>query len=224
MKFSFKIGVYLVLATTIAMLVAIGGAYQLTVTERVEQANAEAQRQRIIAKLEELVSTAQTAETATLGYVVSPSEQVLERLRSAEARSQVEIVYLAEFVAGNADQQERVAALQAATTSMTTLREQAIRLRQQRGMAAALSFMSSDAYHANAREVERLVDQMRREERYLAAEREERVAARTRQLTPFTAWSALMAIGLALFAAAVINRQREERRLAEAHLREQEKP
>ena len=223
MKFSFRMGIYLVLATAIAMLVAIGGAYQLTVTERVDQANAEAQRQRIIAKLEELVSATETAETATLSYLISRSEQDLEQLRKAGARSQVDIVYLAEFVAGNAEQQQRVAALGVATKAMFGLRQQAIRLRQQQGTAAALSFISSDAYLANAREIEQLVDQMRREERYLAGERDERFAARTRQLTPFTAWSALMAIGLALFATAVINRQREERRLAEAHLREQEK-
>lgn len=223
MNFSFKTGVYLVLATTIAMLVAIGGAYQLTVTERVDQAYAEAQRQRIVAKLEELVSATETAESATLSYVVRASEQDLEELRKAGARCQVDLVYLAEFVAGNAGQQHRVTALEVAVKAMMDLRQQAIRLRQKQGTAAALSFISSDAYLANARKAEQLVDEMRREERYLAAERDERFAARTRQLTPFTAWSALMAIGLALFAAAVINRQREERRLAEAQLREQEK-
>ena len=35
MHFSFKIGFYLVLATTVAMLITIGGAYQLSVTEQV---------------------------------------------------------------------------------------------------------------------------------------------------------------------------------------------
>jgi PAS domain S-box-containing protein len=223
MKFSFKFGIYLVIATTIAMLVAIGGAYQLSVTERLEQANAEAQRQRVIAKLEELVSAAETAEAATLSYLIGRSEQDLERLRRAEARCRLEIVYLAEFVAGSSDQQERVAALDLAAKSVMGLRQQAIWLRQQQGAAAALSFIASDAYAGNTREVEQLVEQMRRDERFQAAERDERYAARLRQLTPFTTWSALMAIGLALFAAAVINRQREERRLAEAQLRDQEK-
>jgi len=223
MKFSFKLGIYLVLATTIAMLVAIGGAYQLTVTERVEQADAEAQRQRIVAKLEELVSALETAAGDTLSYVIGRAGYDLESLRKAEARAQIEIVYLAEFVTGNVEQQHRVTALSAATKAMTGLRQQAIRLRQQQGTAAALAFVSSDAFLGNAQEIERLVGELRREERYLAAEREERFAARARQLTPFTAWSALMAIGLALYAATVINRQREERRLTEAHLRDQEK-
>ncbi len=223
MKFTFKTGIYLVVATTIATLVAIGGAYQLSVTERVEQAKAETQSQRIIAKLEELVSAKEEAESATLNYLIGRSEQELEQLRKAGARSQIEIVYLAEFVADNAIQQHRVAALDVATKAMISLRQQAIRLHQQQGTAAALSFISSDAYLGNAREAERLVDEMRREERYLAAERDERFAARTRQLTPFTAWSALMAIGLALFAAAAISRQREERRMTEARLHDQEK-
>ena len=223
MKFSFRIGIYLVLATTIAILVAIGGAYQLTVTERVEQANAEAQRERIIAKLEELVGAKEKAQAATLSYLIGRSEQDLEQLREAGARCQVEIVYLAEFVAGNTEQQRRVAALDIATKAMMSLRQQAIRLRQQQGTAAALSLISSDPYLENAREIEQLVDEMRREERYLDAERDERFAARTRQLTAFTAWNALMAIGLALFAAAVIQRQRDERRLTEAQLREREK-
>ena len=223
MKFSFKLGFYLVLATTIAMLVAIGGAYQLTVTERVDHANAEVLRQRVVAKLEELVSASEMAESATLSYLVGRSEEELEQVRKAEIRWQVELVYLAEFVSGNADQQRRAAALGAAAKSRMSLRQQAIQLRQQQGTAAALSFISGDAYIQSGREIDRLVDEMRREERYLAAERDERFAARTRQLTPFTAWSALMAVGLALFTAAVINRQRDERRQAEAYLREQEK-
>ncbi|MCX7142854.1 MAG: PAS domain-containing protein [Proteobacteria bacterium] len=223
MKFTFRIGVYLVLATTIALLAAIGGAYQLTVTERVEQANAEVQRQRVQAKLEELVGTMETAEAATLGYIVGRSEQDLERLRQAGARCQVEIAYLAEFVAGNAGQRGRVAEIDAAKRTMMEYRQQAVHLRQQQDAAAALAFISGGAYAANKRKIEQLVDDMRREERYQATEREERFATRTRQLTPFTAWSALMAIGLALFAAAAISRQREERRLTEAHLREQEK-
>jgi len=223
MNFSFRIGVYLVLATTIAMLVAIGSAYQLTVTERVEQANAEAQRQRILAKLEELVSATEKAEGATLSYLIGRSAQDLEKLRQAETRCQVEIVYLAEFVAGNAEQQRRVAALDSAMKTMMKQERQAIAVREQQGAAAALAFISNDTHLAGARDIARLVDEMRREERYLAAERDERFAARTRQLTPFTAWSALMAIGLALFAAAAISRQREERRQTEAHLREQEK-
>ena len=56
MKFTFKMGIHLVVAPSIARLVAIGGAYQLSVTERVKQAQAEAQSQHIIAKLEDLVS------------------------------------------------------------------------------------------------------------------------------------------------------------------------
>ena len=223
MKFSFRTGVYLVLATTIAMLVAIGGAFQLTVAERVEQANAEAQRQRILAKLEELVSSMEKAEASTLSYIIGLAERDLDALRQAGARCQIEIVYLAEFVAGNVQQQRRVAALDAARKTMMDLRQQVVRLRQQQGAAAAISLISSDVYVKSARNIEQLVDEMRREERYLAAERDERFAARTRQLTPFTAWSALMAIGLALFAAFAISRQREERRLAEAHLRAQEK-
>src|SRR5476649_2530613 len=107
MKFTFKMGIYLILATTIATLVAIGGAYQLSVTERVEQAKAEAQSQRIIAKVEELVRAKEAAESAILNYLVSRSEQELEQLRKAEASCEVEIAQLAEFVAGDAEQQRR---------------------------------------------------------------------------------------------------------------------
>jgi hypothetical protein len=38
MKFTFKVGICLVVAITIATLVAIGGVCRLSVTERVEQA------------------------------------------------------------------------------------------------------------------------------------------------------------------------------------------
>ena len=48
-------------------------------------------------------------------------------------------------------------------------------------------------------------------------------AARRQQLGQLTLWSGLLTIGLALFAVGCDHRQREDRRLAEAHLREQEK-
>src|ERR1039458_3487304 len=108
MKFTFKTGIYLVVATTIATLVAIGGAYQLSVTERVGQAKAEAQSQRIIAELEELVSAKEAAESATLNYLVSRSDQELEQLRRAEASCEIKIAHLAEFVAGKAQQKSRL--------------------------------------------------------------------------------------------------------------------
>lgn len=85
MKFTFKTGIYLIVATTIVTLVAIGGAYQLSVAERVEQAKADAQSQRIIAKLEELVSAKEAAASATLNYLVSRSDQELEQLRKSSA-------------------------------------------------------------------------------------------------------------------------------------------
>jgi PAS domain S-box-containing protein len=223
MKFTFKTGIYLVVATTIATLVAIGGAYQLSVTERVGQAKAEAQSQRIIAELEELVSAKEAAESATLNYLVSRSDQELAQLRRAEASCEIKIAHLAEFVAGNAEQQRRVVVLDLAAKAMTVLQREAIRLRQQQGMAAGVSFISTPAYLERGREIDRLVDAMRREEHNLAIERHDRIAVRARQLTQLTVWSALITIALALFAAAVLNRQREERRLAESHLREQEK-
>jgi PAS domain S-box-containing protein len=205
------------------MLVAIGSAYQLTVTERVDQANAEAQRQRVLVKLEELVSAVEKAEAATLSYLIARSAHDLDKLRQSEARCQMAILYLAEFVSGNAEQRRRVAALDGAVKLTMKQERKAIELRDQTGPAAALALIADDRHLAGERDIEKLVDEMRREERYLAAEREERFAARTRQLTPFTVWSALMAIGLALFAAAVISRQREERRQTETNLREQEK-
>lgn len=223
MKFSFRMGMYLVLATAVATLVAIGGAYQLSVSERVKQADAEAQSQRTIAKLEELVSAKEMAEFATLEYLVSGSERDLEPLRKVQASSKIEIARLAEFVAGNAAQERRAAALGAAAETMIGLQQRAMRLRQQSGTAAAVSFISSPAYIEGAGKIERLVDAMRGEERSLAAARHERIAVRARQLTQLTVWSALVAIALALFAAAVLQRQREERRQTEAHLREQER-
>jgi hypothetical protein len=70
MKFSFRIGVYLILATTIAMLVTLGGAYKLSVTEQVQQAGAEANSRRIFTKLEELVSAGAAVESAALNHLI----------------------------------------------------------------------------------------------------------------------------------------------------------
>ena len=73
MKFGFEIGIYLVLATTIAMLPALGSACRLSVTERVDQASAEAQNQRVLAKLEELMRSRAAVKSATLGYMIGRS-------------------------------------------------------------------------------------------------------------------------------------------------------
>ena len=223
MRFSFRIGVYLVLATTIAMLITIGGAYQLSVTEQVEETQAEAKSRRILAKLEELVSAREAVEAATLSYIISRSEQDRQRLRAAEARCRSDIAQLAGFVAGDAEQQRRAAALDAAAIALADLLAQVTQLRQQQGAAAAVAFISSEVFRSSEHEFEQNVQAMRQQVYALDRARRDRIAARTRQLGQLTLWSGLLTIGLALFAAAVISRQREERRLTEAHLREQEK-
>ncbi len=223
MKFSFRIGAYLVLATTIALLITIGGAYEVSVTAQVEQAGAEARSLRILAKLEELVGAREAAESATLSYIISRSERDLQRLRQADADSRVDIALLAQAVADDPEQQRRAAALDRAAMAVSDLQQQLMRLRQEHGIAAAVAFISNEAYHSNEREFELLVEAMRQREQTSAAARHDRIAARTRQFGQITFWSGLLAIGLALFAAAVIIRQREERRRTEAHLHEQEK-
>lgn len=223
MKFSFRIGIYLVLATTIAMLIALGGAYQLSVTEQVEQAGAEAKSQRILAKLEELVSVRESVESLTLSHIIGRSEGNLQRLHETEDDLRTRIAQLARLVGDNVEQQRHAAALGLAAAATVDAVREVIELRQHRGVAAAVDFISGPGYRGNELEIERLVDEMRRQEHALDADRRKRIATRTRQLGQLTLWSGLLTIGLALFAAAVINRQREERRQAEAHLREQEK-
>ncbi len=223
MQFSFRIGIYLVLATTIAMLITIGGAYQLSVTEQVEHATAETKSQRMLAKLEELVSAREAVESATLSYVISRSERDLQRLHETGADCSREIAQLAQLVADDAEQRRRTAALDAAATALVGMQQQVTQLRQQQGVAAAVSFISSEGYRGSERQFEQLVEAMRKREHTLDSARRARIAMRTQQLGQLTLWSGLLTIGLALFAAAVINRQREERRLTEAHLREQEK-
>ncbi len=223
MKFSFRTGIYLVLATTIAMLITIGSAYRLSVTEQVEQSNSETRSQRILAKLEELVSAREAVESAALSYIISPEVPELQRLRQAEASCRTGIAQLAEYVAGDAEQQRRAAALDAAATALADLRRQITQLRQNHGAAAAVAFVASEVFRSSEREFEQQVKQMRQHEHAQNSALNSRTAARSRQLGQLTLWSGLLTIALALFAAAVINRQREERRLAEANLREQER-
>lgn len=223
MRFSFRTGIYLVLATTIAMLITIGGAYQLSVTEQTEQSKSETRSQLILTKLEELVSAREAVESAALKYVVSPKESDMQRLRQADASCRSGIAQLAEYVADDPEQLRRAAALDAAAIAAAGLQQEVARVRRQRGMAAAVAFISSDAYRQSEREFEQLIAAMRQQEHAQHSAHREHVAARMKQLGQLTLWSGLLTVALALFAAAVINRQREERRLAEANLREQEK-
>jgi len=223
MKFSFKIGVYLVLATTIAVLIAVGGAYQLSVTERVEQVNAELKSQRIRGTLEKLVSARVAVEFATLSHIVDNAHQDLRRLREMETDCRFKIAQLAQIVAADAEQRRRAAELDLALTAMMDLQRQAARLRRQQGLDAAFSYISSEVYQSGGREFEALAEAMRQRENALDDARHAYIATRTQQLGQVTLWSALLAVGLAIFATVAIARQRTEQRLAEANLREQEK-
>jgi PAS domain S-box-containing protein len=223
MKFSFRTGVYLILATTIAMLVTLGSAYKLSVTEQVQHAGAEANSQRIFTKLEELVSAGAAVESAALSHLIGRAGPDLRRLRQAEADYRTHLAQLAQLVSGDAAQKRRTAQLEAAHAAMSDLHGRAGLLREREGVAAAVAFISADAYRGGTARIKRLVEAMRQREYELRGAQRERVAERARQLGQLTLWSGLLSIGLALFAAAVINHQREQRRTAEAHLREKEK-
>jgi len=220
MKFSFRIGVYLVLATTIALLITIGGAYQLTVTQQVEQARAEVKAQRVLAELEALVRARQAARSATLSEVISGSGQELQRLHESETDCRRHVAQLALLVDG--EQRRRAAALDAAAISMNDMERQVTQLRRQQGAAAAMALISSAAYRRGELEFARLVEAMRKQEHALDTVQREHNAERARQLGQLTLWSGLLALALALFAAAMLYRQREERRRAEVHQRERE--
>jgi PAS domain S-box-containing protein len=220
MRFSFRIGIYLVLATTIAMLVTIGGAYQLAVTQQVERAKGDVRNQRVLAGLEALVRARQAAQTATLSQILSGSEAELQRLHRSQADCRRSADQLALLVDGG--QRRRAAALAATALAMADMERQVTQIRQQQGASAAMAFISSAAYRGRENEFARLVEAMRQQEYALDRERRERNAERARQLGQLTRWSGLLALALTLFAAATLYRQREERRRAEARQRDQE--
>ncbi|MBE0614652.1 MAG: PAS domain-containing protein [Burkholderiales bacterium] len=223
MKFSFKSGVYLVLATTIAVLITIGGAYQLSVTENAEQTEAQARGQNIVSKVETLLGSREAVESAALAYIISDSAHDLQLLHEAEASCRNIIGQLAQLVAGDAEQQRGAAALGAAATVLEELQEQIVQLRRQHGVAEAVAFFSNARYRESERRFEQLAETMLQREHVLELARHDRVANRASQLGRVILWSGLLAVGLALFATFVIARQRNERRLAEANLREREK-
>ena len=210
MKFSFNFGIYLVLATTIAMLITVGGAYRLSVTAQVEEADADAGSRRVLAKLEKLVSAREAVETATLNYIINRSEQDLQRLRQTEADCRADIAQLALLAAGDAEQQRRAAALELAASAMADQQRQIEQLSRDKGVAAAVSFVLSEGYRSREREFEHLVEAMRQREHAAETVRHELVVERSRTIGQITLWSGLLTIALALFAVAVINRQREE--------------
>ena len=223
MKFTFKFGLYLVLATTIAVLITIGGAYQLSLTENAEYTETQARGKRIVSKIEELLGSREEVESAALAYIISDSATDLRRLHEAKARCRDIIGQLAQMVSGDAEQQRGAAALEAAAAVLEELQEQIVPLRRQQGVAAAVSFFANALYRESERRFEQLADTMLQREHALELTRHDRVAKRASQLGEVILWSGLLAIGLALFATVVIARQRDERRAAEANLREQEK-
>ena len=223
MKTSLGTGINLVLAAGIAMLLAIGVAYHLSVVGQVDQANADAQNLRVLTKLEEIEGSGKASESAMLSYLISRSARDLERLRQAEDNCRFEIARLAELVAGNAEQDRNVSALGNAAKYIVGLQQQTIAQRQQQSLAAAATFMSGEAFRKGTDEMTRLITLIQMQERAILAERRESLAARSRQLEQLIVWGGLMAIALLVFAAMVINIQREQRRRVETRQRQQEK-
>jgi len=222
-KLSFKFGIYMALATTMAMLITLGGAYQLSVTEQLDRATEDANSQRVLAKIEGLVNAKEAMEAATIAYIVSESDKDLRHLFDSEATCRKRIAQLGELVAQSTAQRQRGLALQHTAEETTEQLHQVRSVREKRGVAPALAFISQASYRRVNKAFESLVEAMRKHEYALIEANHAHRVQRMQQLGQLTLWSGMLTLALALFAGMVIHRQRKERHAAEANLREQER-
>ena len=133
------------------------------------------------------------------GSVVFAGGPGPELLRKGDTKAQVwgDIAQLALLGGDDAGQRRRAAALGAAAADVSNLQQQMAQWREQQGVTAAVTFISSKAYRSRVSQFEGLVERMRQREHALDAERRQHNTARTGHPGHRNTWRGLRTHGLA---------------------------
>jgi len=178
--------------------------------------------QQVQLELAEFESLLKDAETGQRGYLYTGDPRYLEPYNNALAQGSPHLAKLAELIADNPRQQERVARLRTLKQQKLDELAETLKAFDEGNKELARSIMLSGRGKATMDQIRALTEEMRREESSLEAARLQAVSDSTRSLvrTLYLA-TALAVIGLVLLAFYII-REMDQREKHAAEMRERE--
>jgi len=124
---------------------------------------------KVLIALDELLSTAQDAETGQRGYLLTGNDRYLEPYQSAVTAAATRIEAVASLTQDNADQQANTRQLRKHIDAKLAELDETITLRRSQGAQAALAVVSTDRGKTEMDAIRSQLDVMRQEENRLRA-------------------------------------------------------
>ena len=172
------------------------------------------QSQETVTALNEILSSAQDAETGQRGFLLTGNERYLEPYRTALAVIPARIERIKTLTADNASQQERLKELSGRLDDKLAELKETIDLRRTHGLDAALNVVNSDRGKAAMDAIRNKLSNMQDEELALREKRVQEMSAAYSSALTSGLLSCLLGVGLTVFVAVMIRnatraRQRE---------------
>jgi signal transduction histidine kinase/DNA-binding response OmpR family regulator/CHASE3 domain sensor protein len=162
------------------------------------------QSQETVAALNEILSSAQDAETGQRGYLLTGSEKYLEPYRTALAVIPARLDRIKALTADNPSQQERLKELSGRLDDKLAELKATIDLRHAQGLDAAMNLVNSDRGKAAMDAVRAKLANMLDEEQALRDKRVQEVGAAYNSALTSGLLSCLLGVGLTVFVSVMI--------------------
>jgi diguanylate cyclase (GGDEF)-like protein/PAS domain S-box-containing protein len=203
-----------------AILIIIGVVSYRSLTQLVEASNQAAQTQKVLAKLEDLVSKMKDAETGQRGYLLTGDEDYLEPYRAAVSVVDQEVKELRKLTADNSIHQQQINTLESLMAKKLAELKQTIDLRSSKGYQAALQVVLTNKGKNFMDEIRQIAREIENEEERLLIQRSQRAQASINK-TIFSFSSGLVVTFVILAGVYYcIYREITERKRSEEELRE----
>ncbi|HXG67215.1 MAG TPA: PAS domain S-box protein [Blastocatellia bacterium] len=219
-----RVDLYIRIGLIVALLILIIGAV-ISYREAHELMSREATVRKTyeaIAHLEETLTTVDDAETSQRGYIITGQEEYLEPYRQALAKIPSRFDRLGSLIADSENQRANFALLKEAIDARLAVIEETIRLRREKGFAAAQAMVLSGVGRRRMEAIRDIAATMKAEEERLLTVRSRESQATGRNVIFFivlTTAGAFLLVGVVFF---LIRRGGSERRHSEAALRASE--
>jgi PAS domain S-box-containing protein len=172
----------------------------------------------VIANLQDLLAAMLTVESSCRGYVLSGDESFNESYRAGIARLQQEQSTIRRLTADNASQQRRLAVLDSLAAQKLQLAEKVTRLRQTKGLDAALTAVQSGGGKQVMDDFQAVIREMQEEELRLLTLRDAEARQRLRETKTVLILGTVLGVLIAAAAGWSVQRDSSKRELAEEAL------
>ncbi|HEY3656405.1 MAG TPA: CHASE3 domain-containing protein [Steroidobacteraceae bacterium] len=207
-------------AFALTCLAAVGIISYMSVARLNAHTAAVKHTQEVLSSLELLLHAVTDSETAERGFVITADDGYLDPYRQSSNIVDLQLTHLRELTSDNAVQRERVDRVEPLVTDRIANLRAVIELRKTQGFAAAQNEILAGKGKQFHDRIRVLVDEMKRTEISLLAERERGAAESSTVTRAVIVGGELLAFALVVFALAAIRRDFAGRARAERALRE----